>query len=72
MRIYRKYLPLDIIHCYDLTKKHNNYYIYCKIIKGMYGLKQAALLAYNYLKINLAPYGYCHEWNRARRAFKSK
>ena len=31
---------------------------YCKIKKGMYGLKQASLLAYNFLKEKLAPHGY--------------
>ena len=41
----------------DIRQKYNLYdlvtpdgYIFCKIEKGMYGLKQAALLAYNYIK----------------------
>jgi hypothetical protein len=33
-------------------------HIYIKIKKGMYGLKQAAILAYNHLKTVLAPHGY--------------
>ena len=33
-------------------------YIYIKIKKGMPSLKQAALLAYEYLKNSLAPYRY--------------
>lgn len=35
-------------------------YIYCEICKGMYGLKQAARLAYGRLVKNLAPHGYFH------------
>ena len=36
----------------------NKGFIYFKIIKGTYGLKQAAILAYNQLKTNLAKHGY--------------
>ena len=44
----QRYIPPDIMKKYILcTKKKNNY---CKIKKGIYGLKQAALLAYNFLK----------------------
>ena len=32
--------------------------MYCKINNGMYGLKQVALLAFNFLKENLKPFGY--------------
>ena len=32
--------------------------MYYKINKGMYGLKQAPLLAYNFQVKNLQPYGY--------------
>jgi hypothetical protein len=58
MRIPLKYLPEDIMIRYNLSEKIHQNYIYCKIKKGMYGLKQAAILAYNHLKQNLAPYGY--------------
>jgi hypothetical protein len=39
-------------------------YIYIKIKKGMYGLKQAAILAYQHLVNQLAPHGYhsCPYW----------
>ena len=36
----------------------NNGYVHFKINKGMYGLKQAAILAYQQLKQHLAPHGY--------------
>ena len=58
MRIHRKYIPQDIIDKYHLETKFNNDYIYVKIKKGMYGLKQAAILAYEHLVNNLKPHGY--------------
>jgi hypothetical protein len=38
-------LPLDIIEKYDLTHLAVNGWVYMEICKGMYGLKQAGLLA---------------------------
>ena len=58
MKIPYKYFPDDIIKKYNLQNKVSNGYIYIKIKKGMYGLKQAALLAYNKLVQHLAPHGY--------------
>ena len=58
MRIASKYLPDDIIKKYNLQDKINNGFIYIKIKKGMYGLKQAAVLAYQQLVTHLAKYGY--------------
>ena len=58
MRIPAKYLPADIIAKYILEEKISNGYVYVKINKGMYGLKQAAVLAYDHLVQNLKPYGY--------------
>ena len=58
MKIHRKYLPQDIINKYDLEKKFHNDYAYVRIKKGMYGLKQAAVLAYDNLVKILAPFGY--------------
>lgn len=58
MKIPTKYLPQDIINRYSLTEKIHKGYVYCKIKKGMYGLKQAAILAFENLKKNLAPHGY--------------
>lgn len=58
MKIPTKYLPQDIINRYSLTDKIHKGYVYCKIEKGMYGLKQAAILAFENLKKYLAPHGY--------------
>jgi hypothetical protein len=45
MRIPISILPLDIIYKYDLTCLSVNGWVYLEIRKGMYGLKQAGLLA---------------------------
>ena len=59
MKIPFKYFPQDIVQKYKLDKlKHTNGYVYVKIIKGMYGLKQAAVLAYNNLSKLLLKAGY--------------
>lgn len=50
MRVQLKYFPMEIIKRYHLDiLAHIDGYIYVKIKKGMYGLKQAAVLAYNNL-----------------------
>ena len=60
MRIHRKYLTPEVIAEYNLTEDYFDAkgYIYVEIRKGMYGLKEAAILAYDQLKAHLAPYGY--------------
>ena len=58
MRIPRKFIPQDLIEKYDLEKKFHNDFVYVRINKGMYGLKQAAVLAYEHLVNNLKPHGY--------------
>ena len=59
MKVKYKYFPEDIRQKYQLDKKVTpDGYIYIKIKKGMYGLRQAAILAYNNLKKNLAQHGY--------------
>ena len=58
MRIHRKYLPADIIKQYNLEDLFHNDYVYCRIDKGMYGLKQAAILAYQQLCQRLKGAGY--------------
>ena len=51
-------IPQDIITQYELDKiKDANNHVHFKINKGMYGLKKAAILAYNQLKDHLAPLG---------------
>ena len=60
MRVHRRYVPQEIINEYNLTIKHfdSKGFVYLEIRKGMYGLKEAAILAYDQLKAHLAPYGY--------------
>ena len=59
MRVRLKYFPQDIIDRYQLQDKvAADGYVYIRIQKGMYGLKEAALLAYNNLKEHLQPFGY--------------
>ena len=59
MQVICKYFPQDIIKRYHLDKlKTSDDYVYKRIKKGMYELKQAALLAYNNLKESLQPHGY--------------
>ena len=48
MKIHKKYFSNELPNKYNLrNKRANNGYIYCRIKKGMYGLKQAAQLAYD-------------------------
>jgi len=51
MRIHRQYIPQDIIDEYQLTNDFfdSKGYIYVEIQKGMYGLKEVAILAYDQL-----------------------
>ena len=58
MKIHEKYFLDDIRKKYKIDEKIHNNYVYCKIKRGMYGLKQAARLAYDKLKEHLAKYGY--------------
>jgi len=59
MRVKYRYLPPDIRRRYNLDAiVSRDDYIYIKIQKGMPGLKQAAILAYEHLKRCLLPYGY--------------
>ena len=59
MKVHYKHLPDDIKKKYNLhTKVTPNNYIYIRFKKGMYGLKQAAILAYNNLQKCLKPFGY--------------
>ena len=47
MKVHYKYFPDDIRKRYNLDELvHSNDYVYIKIQKGIYGLKQAAILAY--------------------------
>ena len=58
MKISAKYIPADIKQRYKLQDKIIDGYIYIKIKRGMYGLKQAAILAHEQLVANLKPFAY--------------
>ena len=59
LRIHSKYFSKDYKKQNNLHDKVNSdSYIYCKILLGMYGLKQATILAYNQLRKRLEPAGY--------------
>ncbi len=59
MCIHRDDIPEDILQQYEAHRyMDSSNYVYFQINKGMYGLKQAAILAYKQLKTNLATHGY--------------
>ena len=58
MKLHLKYIPQDIIEKYNLLELAVDGYVYIMIRKGMYGLKQAAILANQQLQQNLAKEGY--------------
>ena len=59
MRIHSRYFDKEIRDLYNLHDKINSDgYVYYEIQLGMYGLKQAAILAYKLIKDKLEPAGY--------------
>ena len=59
MKISLKYFPEDIIKKYNLMQLvDSNGYVYIQINKGMYGFKQAAVLAFDQLSTRLRTSGY--------------
>ena len=58
MKVPIKYFPQDICNRYNLLSKVHKGYIYIRIKKGMYGLKQGALLAFETLETLLLDAGY--------------
>ena len=59
MKIKIKYFPPNIQKAYQLQNLVSaDGYVYCRIGKGMYGLKQAARIAYDLLQKRLAQHGY--------------
>ena len=58
MKIQYKFFPEEIRIAYNLDSKvDKNGFIHIKIKKGMYGLNQAAILAYTKLVKKLKPFG---------------
>ena len=59
IRIHKKYFSDHFVKEYKLEKLMNkDNYVYCQINRGMYGLKQAAILAYKQLVGRLKVHGY--------------
>ena len=59
MKVQYKHIPEDIRVKYNLQEKvTSSNYIHILINKGMYGIKQAAILAYDNLKRSLEPFRY--------------
>jgi hypothetical protein len=58
MRIHRTQVPSRTIIHYNLADKFENDFLYVKINKGIYGLKQAGKLAQDQLMQHLASHGY--------------
>ena len=53
-----KYVPHHFIDEYNLALLITNGYLYLEVVKGVYGLPQAGIMANKLLKIWLAPHGY--------------
>jgi hypothetical protein len=58
MKMLLSRFPKEIIQKYNLNALAVNGWVYIEIRKGMYGLKQAELLANQLLQTRLAPFGY--------------
>jgi hypothetical protein len=58
MKMLLSRFPEEIIQKYNLNALAVDGWVYIEIRKGMYGLKQAGLLANQLLQTRLAPFGY--------------
>jgi hypothetical protein len=58
MKILLSHFPLEIIQKYNLNALAVDIWVYIEVRKGMYGLKQAVLLANQSLQTSLNPFGY--------------
>ena len=58
MRMPIELIPPEFAEAYGLYEKVQNGYVYIRIIKGMYGLPQAGVLANDLLKKRLEKHGY--------------
>jgi hypothetical protein len=59
MKMLLSRFPEEIIQKYNLNVVAFDGWVYIEVRKGMYGLKQAGLLANQLLQTRLAPFGYC-------------
>ena len=59
MKLHISTIPQEIIDEYYLLNIFDNHgFVYVKIVKGMYGLKQAGIIAYKAFVHHLAPFEY--------------
>ena len=59
MRIHSKYFPTYIRYQYKIDGLiEADGYVYIKLIKGIYGLKQASIIAYNKIISHMDTHGY--------------
>jgi hypothetical protein len=58
MKMLLSRFPAEIVQKYNLNALAVDGWVYIEICKGMYGLKQAGLLANQLLQTRLAPFGY--------------
>jgi hypothetical protein len=58
MKMMLSRFPEEIVNKYNLNALAVDGWVYIEIRKGMYGLKQAGLLANQLLQTRLAPFGY--------------
>jgi hypothetical protein len=58
MRMLLSRFPEEIVNKYNLTALAVGVWVYIEIIKGMFGLKQACLVANQLLQKLLSPFGY--------------
>ena len=58
MKLPTKIIPPSIWEAYNLNAMASKEHVYMKIKKGVYGLPQAGILAYQDLQQHLAPYGF--------------
>ena len=59
MKVKTKFLLRDIIEMYNFEKRtSDDGFVFIAIDKGMYGLRNTAILAYDNLKEKIKPYGY--------------
>ena len=58
MKFHTSTIPQEIIEEYNLLDIVDNHgFVYVKIVKGMYGLKPAGIIAHKALIHHLAPFG---------------
>jgi len=57
LRVHRSLIPDEVMDEYNFTIESDGY-VYFEVRRGMYGLKEAGIIAFQQLVAKLAPYGY--------------